>query len=239
MNDCTRRCSVRYKNLKAENASLVKQIEAESDRHKFTVTKWMRERKELTDALVAARAERDAWMKPNIKRENKITELEAEFAGAVNLHIRAEKAEAALKAKDSIIQNWREQGLSLWDQFAHYRTPEGVDKYSNMALSALEDLENALESLGLIDNNGVPQWDAISPSPDKPAPTSYGEFLALSDDEKMRLVGPKPAPKPCEEDDGKYCDRCGHSFHTSVCTKLEPGDHETPMTQCRCVGVAC
>ncbi len=36
--------------------------------------------------------------------------------------------------------------------------------------------------------------------------------------------------------DKEQCD-CGHSFHTAECHGIFPGDHETPMTRCGCVGV--
>lgn len=69
--------------------------------------------------------------------------------------------EAELASKEAIIKNWREQGLSLWAQFAHYHEMGGTEKYSNMSLSTLENLEQALESLGLINDKGVPQWDKL------------------------------------------------------------------------------
>ena len=40
-----------------ETAAMAAALKAEEDRHAFTVTKWMRERKELVDALAAERAE--------------------------------------------------------------------------------------------------------------------------------------------------------------------------------------
>lgn len=65
------------------------------------------------------------------------------------------------------LENWREMGLMLWCQFAHYRDAEGRDRYSNMALSALEDLEDALLRLNLIDKRGQPIAAFVNPNAGK------------------------------------------------------------------------
>ena len=87
------------------------------------------------------------------------------------LQTRAESAERRLAEaegreakKDAIIGNWREMGLSLWAQYASYQTgvyPNSKTEYSNGCLSVLEDLEHCLESLGLINAKGEPQWAAL------------------------------------------------------------------------------
>lgn len=47
--------------------------------------------------------------------------------------------------------------LDCWNQFA--QLPDG---YSTMDLSTLEDLEQALYSLDLIDEDGTPRWDDLN-----------------------------------------------------------------------------
>ena len=58
--------------------------------------------------------------------------------------------------------NCHELMLSCWNQFA--QLPDG---YSTMDLSTLEDLEYALFDLGLIDDDGKPQWDGLNAAIDK------------------------------------------------------------------------
>lgn len=57
--------------------------------------------------------------------------------------------------------NEQELLLDCWCQFASYQERDGVQKYSNMALSTLEGLEDYLQEKGLIDSNGVPIQEAL------------------------------------------------------------------------------
>ena len=52
--------------------------------------------------------------------------------------------------------NCHELMLDCWNQFA--QLPDG---YSTQDLSTLEDLKSALFSLGLIDDDGNPQWETL------------------------------------------------------------------------------
>lgn len=52
---------------------------------------------------------------------------------------------------------WRTFGVSVWEQYASYNDMKGKVRYSNMCLSVLEDLEEALRKLDLINKNGKPK----------------------------------------------------------------------------------
>lgn len=58
--------------------------------------------------------------------------------------------------------NCHELLLDCWNQFA--QLPDG---YSTQDLSTLENLEYALFDLGLIDDDGKPQWDELNAALDQ------------------------------------------------------------------------
>jgi hypothetical protein len=138
---------------------------------------------------------------------------------------RVKVLEAEKEAMRGIITNWRQLGLELWAQFAAYDRP--ATKYSNMALSVLEDLEHCLESIGLIDAQGVPNWDGeVLDAAKKPAPQAKAE------DEYCRDLSHTWCPPLCRKC-GKKTPNVGCQF---VVRMVDLGDGPEPV---RCGKMAC
>lgn len=60
------------------------------------------------------------------------------------------------KQLENAVNWWRNFGLDVWMQWASYQDVKGKTRYSNMCLSTLEEVEDALQRLGMIDKKGRP-----------------------------------------------------------------------------------
>ncbi len=113
----------------AKRISAESELAKERDAHKFTCTKWFRERKELTDALASARADLDRVTKERIEFHREILDLRHRLGEQTDLHRSAVRhmeekiAEvAALQARVKALEapvddDWAQAALKFIDGF--------------------------------------------------------------------------------------------------------------------------